>query len=226
MRSTYFIVFIFFLGVSSRQRLLAKPILRYSVWIICFLTCIGNIVVLWGRSVFRDENKTLSLVIRNLAVSDLLMGIYLFIIGYHDLKYKHFYNLEAHFWMESWTCVLTGILALVSSEVSMLLLVFLSIDRFFLIAIPYRRFSSISAKETMIVLVVIWSFGIGIAVIPGIGIRTTLISVYVCDFCSDRIFFKHTLLRNQRVVFSTASGRSLFFGMGIFRVHIFGNKRD
>lgn len=49
------------------QQMIGKPVLRYAAWVICFLTCIGNGLVLWGRYVFRDDNQTLSLVIRNLA---------------------------------------------------------------------------------------------------------------------------------------------------------------
>lgn len=49
------------------NQLLEKPILRYSTWAICGLTCLGNALVLWGRFVFRDDNKILNLVIRNLA---------------------------------------------------------------------------------------------------------------------------------------------------------------
>lgn len=54
-------------GVSSLEDLLTKPVLRYSVWLMATLTCLGNGLVLWGRFTFRDENRTVSMVIRNLA---------------------------------------------------------------------------------------------------------------------------------------------------------------
>lgn len=49
------------------EDLLTKPVLRYSVWLMATLTCLGNGLVLWGRFTFRDENRTVSMVIRNLA---------------------------------------------------------------------------------------------------------------------------------------------------------------
>lgn len=58
---------ILFVGVSSTTHLLEKPILRYATWITSIITCIGNILVIWGRCTIRDDNKVLNLVIRNLA---------------------------------------------------------------------------------------------------------------------------------------------------------------
>lgn len=55
------------LGISSTYQLLDKPALRYATWTICFLTCFGNGIVLWGRFIFKDDNKILSLIIKNLA---------------------------------------------------------------------------------------------------------------------------------------------------------------
>ena len=41
--------------------------LRVGVWIVSLLTLLGNLMVLGGRVFSRDDNKILSLFIRNLA---------------------------------------------------------------------------------------------------------------------------------------------------------------
>jgi len=50
-------------------------------------------------------------------VADLLMVIYLTVIGYHDRKYKNQYYLYAHEWESSTLCTLIGVTAVISSEV-------------------------------------------------------------------------------------------------------------
>ena len=55
------------IGVSSLSHLLGKPLLRAAVWGISCVTCLGNALVLWGRFTAKDENRVLSIVIRNLA---------------------------------------------------------------------------------------------------------------------------------------------------------------
>uniref|UniRef100_A0A1A9Z6V6 G-protein coupled receptors family 1 profile domain-containing protein n=1 Tax=Glossina pallidipes TaxID=7398 RepID=A0A1A9Z6V6_GLOPL len=153
-------------GLSTFRDLLSKPVLRYSVWIMAFITLTGNIMVLWGRFIYRDENVTLAMVIRNLAFADLLMGFYLLTIGILDYSYRDEYHRVALDWITSWQCVAVGILAVSSSEVSLLILAFMSLERFLLIADPFRGHHSISSKTIFITLIIIWIMGASLAVAP------------------------------------------------------------
>lgn len=78
-------------GISSYKDLLSKPVLRYSAWIMAGITISGNIMVLWGRFIYRDENIAVTMVIRNLALADMLMGFYLITIGAQDYRYRNEY---------------------------------------------------------------------------------------------------------------------------------------
>ena len=67
-------------GVSTSENLLGRPVLRVTVWIVAFLTCVGNVYVFWERiSTRNDENKVLSWIIRNLA-GKLLLLFFFFLI--------------------------------------------------------------------------------------------------------------------------------------------------
>jgi len=66
-RASSFLSFFFPQGVSSTSHLLSKSLLRAAVWSISCVTCLGNSLVLWGRFTAKDENRVLSIVIRNLA---------------------------------------------------------------------------------------------------------------------------------------------------------------
>ncbi|XP_058979301.1 relaxin receptor 2 [Musca domestica] len=153
-------------GVSSFKDLLSKPVLRYSAWIMAIITITGNIMVLWGRFIYRDENKAVTMVIRNLALADILMGFYLLIIGMQDHRYRNIYHRVALDWITSWHCAAVGVLAVSSSEVSMLILAFMSLERFLLIADPFRGHHHISVKNIFFALLSIWVMGVGIAVAP------------------------------------------------------------
>jgi leucine-rich repeat-containing G protein-coupled receptor 8 len=48
------------------------------------------------------------------------MGLYLFIIGLEDIRFRNNYNQEANAWISSWSCTFLGILAMTSSEVNIL----------------------------------------------------------------------------------------------------------
>lgn len=127
------------------------------------VSCIGNISVLWGR--LHDENRSVSLVIRNLAFSDMMMGIYLVIIGLTDARYRDVYHENSGAWIKSWQCAAVGILAVTSSEVSILILTFMSIERFLLISDPFGH-HKLDTKNVVLSLYIIWCLGVGIAVLP------------------------------------------------------------
>lgn len=131
------------------------------------ITCLGNGLVLWGRFTYRDENRAVSLVIRNLAVSDLLMGFYLIIIGIQDARYRDEYRSNALEWIVSWHCVFSGVLAMISCEVSLLILTFISIERFLLITGSFGGRKPLTTQNVLLCLFVIWMAGIALAIIPG-----------------------------------------------------------
>ncbi|XP_076057303.1 relaxin receptor 1-like [Oratosquilla oratoria] len=152
-------------GVSSFENLLVQAGLRKAVWVVAFLTITGNLTVIFGRVFSRDENKVLSVFIRNLAVADLLTGIYLLVVGITDKSLEMNYNKYAYEWMTSTKCTATGVLAMTSSQVSIFLLTFMSVERWVCITWPLQR-RNLSMKETRWILLIIWILGFSIALAP------------------------------------------------------------
>lgn len=106
------------------------------------------------------------MVIRNLAVADLLMGIYLLIIGIQDFRYREKYQEMALDWVGSWKCATTGVLAMISSEVSLLILAFMSVERFLLIADPFGGHRRLTTQNVFIIMLTIWLLGLTLAITP------------------------------------------------------------
>ncbi|XP_046402008.1 relaxin receptor 1-like isoform X2 [Ischnura elegans] len=184
-------------GVSSGEHLLVRPILQISLWLVASLTCFGNIIVLFGRQYllfistsrplsqfsnsfpsihalarhsYPDENQnhTPSLFIRNLAASDLLMGFYLIVIGIKDISFRGVFYEKAREWMASKTCSLIGILAMTSSEVSVLILTCMSLERFFVIASVFSNPWRPAKRTANTTLAAIWVIGFSLSIIPAL----------------------------------------------------------
>ncbi|XP_077984595.1 uncharacterized protein LOC144439199 [Glandiceps talaboti] len=153
-------------GISSLENLLANKGLRYFIWIVAASTLIGNLSVLLGRLyLMKSENKVHSLLIKNLCGADLLMGIYLLIIGAHDLNYRDYYYRYSHRWMTSWTCSLCGFLAVTSSETSLLLLTVISVQRFLCIVFPHRMIH-FKYKTGVVSVIIVWICALILATVP------------------------------------------------------------
>ncbi|XP_012665460.1 relaxin receptor 2 isoform X2 [Otolemur garnettii] len=152
-------------GISSFEDLLANNILRIFVWVIAFITCFGNLFVIGMRSFIKAENTTHAMSIKILCCADCLMGVYLFFVGFFDIKYRGQYQKYALLWMESLQCRLLGFLAMLSAEVSVLLLTYLTLEKFLVIVFPFSNIRP-GKWQTSLILICIWMAGFLIAVIP------------------------------------------------------------
>ncbi|XP_043115631.1 relaxin receptor 2b isoform X3 [Puntigrus tetrazona] len=152
-------------GLSSFEDLLANVVLRVSVWVMAFITCFGNLFVIGMRTVLRAENKLHALCIKVLCCADCLMGVYLFFVGVSDVKFRGEYNKNAKLWMDSQQCRIIGFLAMLSSEVSVMLLTYLTMEKFLVIVFPFSHLRPTKC-QTFTILTSIWLLGISIAAVP------------------------------------------------------------
>nr|CAH7712264.1 unnamed protein product [Callosobruchus chinensis] len=146
-------------GISNQEHMLAKPILRICVWVM------GNVVVLLGRHFAPTNNVVHSLYLRNLAFSDLLMGVYLFIIAGEDLNYRGVYLRYQWAWRHSFVCKLCGFLSTLSCESSVLILSLVTWDRFVSVTQPLAR-KQPSPKTAAATLLLLWCLATLVAFAP------------------------------------------------------------
>ncbi|XP_063961299.1 uncharacterized protein LOC129269692 [Lytechinus pictus] len=152
---------------SSCQDLMRSDVLRIFMWILGFSAFVGNIFVVIERGRDRRRFRVQSFLIFNLAVSDCLMGIYMLIIACADAHFRHVYVYHAERWKASGMCKLAGILANLSSEVSVFILTVISLDRFLCIAFPFSQ-KHFGRKSVRIAAATIWVVCLVYSVIPAI----------------------------------------------------------
>ncbi|MBN3301374.1 RXFP1 protein, partial [Amia calva] len=152
-------------GISSFENLLANIILRVFVWVVACIICFGNVFVICLRSCIASENRHHTMSIKSLCCADCLMGVYLLFIGAFDIRYCGEYNRHAQLWMESLQCQLIGSLAMLSTEVSVMLLTYMTLEKYVCIVFPFHNYRA-GRKQTLSTLISIWILGFIIAVIP------------------------------------------------------------
>lgn len=127
-----------------------------------------------------------------ITAADMCIGIYLLCIGERDISFRGQYNQHAHQWMMSWQCTVIRILAVSTSEVrclriidfrfvifvypisldhrkvSLLLLTFMSVERFVSISHPFGE-RTLNFRAAFISTTLIWLVGGALALIPGLN---------------------------------------------------------
>ena len=129
-------------------------------WIIGCSAFLGNAFVLWWKQYkHKATNKPQSLLLSNLAMSDLLMGIYMIIIASADVFCGEYFPMNSESWRSGITCRLAGTLAITSSEASVLFVTLISIDRFINIKFPYCL-HKVNGKSTKLISSIVWTFSL------------------------------------------------------------------
>lgn len=143
---------------------------RKSIWVIGILSLLGAVFVLVWRCFFKSRNVVQAIMLIHLALADGLMGVYLITIAIKDLLWTGVYYLHDYEWRTGLSCQITGAVAILSGEVSVMLLALISTDRLIKIVFPFYC-RGLTRKITHVLCLVIWLIGAIIAFLPMLGIR-------------------------------------------------------
>ena len=115
---------------SCDQLLSAIP-MRISVYMLGIMGLFANLFVIFSRKTENHARKSSmnSLMIMNLAISDILYSVYLGITGVAYATYAGAYILYDEQWRGSIICHISSFLSVASTEMSTFALLFLAIDR-------------------------------------------------------------------------------------------------
>jgi hypothetical protein len=112
-----------------------------------------------------NKSRVQSFLLTNLAVSDLLMGIYLIIIAARDIQSKgSYFHFDAQ-WRSSLTCQFAGALSMLASETSVLILTTITADRFNSI-IFHMRACPFTINAARVVCGLIWVLTLFMSFVP------------------------------------------------------------
>ena len=153
--------------ISSCEDLLQSGMYRAFLYLIGFLSLLGNVVCLVVRTcVQRTASRSgFHVFVTNLSSADLLMGVYLAIIAVADSLFRGNYLFKDEVWKHSVACKVAGFLSMLSCEVSALIIWLITLDRFIVLHFPFSRvrFQKRSAASACLIT---WLAGLLLAIVP------------------------------------------------------------
>ena len=167
---------------------------KWFVFLIAGLICLfGNSAVILDKiiSLRKKQHKDKEIqiyhtLVLNLALTDLLMGIYLTAIGF-EIKHKASINI---FYSESRLCNALGIIRIVSNQVSITILFIISFYRLIGVIKPYK---SLHYKFIVILVTLTWIIWLVVAATPLIPF-IPLKSVFTFGFVKDRQIHRDSVI--------------------------------
>ncbi|KAJ8050922.1 hypothetical protein HOLleu_04305 [Holothuria leucospilota] len=190
--------------------MLPNGTLRIILWLVSSVSLLANFVVIVSRVksknyfvnkilILTTTSKGQNVFLLNLAISDLLMGVYLFAIGSADRNFGKGYIVSAIYWRTGITCKIIGFIGVVSNVASLLILTLISIERFLTIAIPFCKYR-FGSKLTKITCAVVWAMSFVMALTP-IILSDFVDGVFgLTDICSGLPFVTITKNADREIV--------------------------
>ena len=153
--------------ISSCAGLLRSGAYRAFLWLTGILSLLGNVLSLVMR-VCVQRTASISgfhVFVTNLGAADLLMGVYITILGVADASFRGKYLYYDETWKHSVACTVAGFLSLLSCEVSAFIIWLITLDRFIVLHFP---FSTVHFQRTsaIITCVITWLVGLLLASTP------------------------------------------------------------
>ena len=156
-------------------------VLRSFIWIVITLALFGNslvILVFICYTLILKRTKIELFIVHffyfNLALADMLMGVYLLTIAVQDVHtLRNFASFDVA-WRNGGGCGFAGFCAITSTTVSVYVLVVITIERLYTFSRPMRK-SHVSKITGSILMLIGWCFGFVMGALPlgGVSDYTT-----------------------------------------------------
>ena len=171
----------------------------YSLLLVGLFCLLGNTVVILDKiiSLLKKQHKDKEIqiyhtLVLNLALADLLMGVYLTAVSF---EIKHKIAIGVYF-SESSICNLLGIISTVSSHVSLTVLLLISSYRLVGVLVPYKRQHY---RLVIILISLTWINWTTVAALPLVPLEPFK-TVFTYGMAKDRLINRNSLITFGRFV--------------------------
>ncbi|XP_055900191.1 leucine-rich repeat-containing G-protein coupled receptor 5-like isoform X3 [Biomphalaria glabrata] len=144
--------------------------LRCGVWFVFMLALLGNGVVFFVSVTSKSKMDVPRFLICNLAMADFFMGIYLGILAIVDASTLGQFKKYAIQWQMSASCLVAGVLGVLSSELSVFTLTVITLERFYAITHAMQLNKRLSLKHAACIMLGGWLWSFSLAMMPLFGI--------------------------------------------------------
>ena len=155
------------------QYLLDPWILKVAIWAVWVLALLGNGAVLFIGIASHDKLESNEILICALAIADILMGVYLAFLAIVDIRtFGSTFYQSALGWQLGAGCKSAGFIAVFSSELSIYLLVMLTLERVYTISHSFNQNEKKRRKVTLGLCILGCVLAAVLALLPIVGVNS------------------------------------------------------
>ena len=151
--------------VTVCDDLLVHDVITYLIWLVCLLCMASNIYCLYEH--YPDvAYSSFTVLIGHLSTANLVIILYLIILGAQHLAYKGVFYYETHNWPTSIYCKTAAVSSFISQQMSLTMVVLIAVHRALGTAFPIQFRSVCSKMKSHAVAGVAWTLWFVAALLP------------------------------------------------------------
>lgn len=183
------------------EYLLDPWVLRVAIWIVWVITLLGNGIVLFIGIAAREKLESNELLICILAFADFCLGVYLAFLAVVDIRtFGTSFFQSALDWQLGPGCKTAGFVAIFSSELSIYILVILTLERVYTISNAFNHNERTKRRVTIILCILGLVLAAVLALLPLVGVnsysRVAVCLPYLTESLTDRFYIGFILTIN------------------------------
>ena len=152
--------------------IMGNVILTSISWLFSIIALLGNAMVFCVLMLSRRTVSVTKFLLVNLSFADLCLALYLFIlVSASSHTHGNYYNYVRE-WQYGGGCSVAGFLAIFSSQLSMLVLVIITVERYFAIVHAMHFHRRVSMNHAAIGMVIAWCISLLMAILPLVGVNS------------------------------------------------------
>ncbi|PVD26535.1 hypothetical protein C0Q70_14212 [Pomacea canaliculata] len=144
--------------------------LRVVVWFVLLAALCGNMVVIVVLVTGRGKMTVPKFLMCNLSFADLLMGLYLLLLASIDVHSLGEYFTHAVSWQNDGGCQVAGFLTVFSSELSVFVLMVITVERWYAISYAIHLTKRLRIKQAWGLMLTGWLYASTMALLPLVGV--------------------------------------------------------
>ena len=183
------------------ENLMDPWLLRVAIWAVWVIALLGNGTVLFVGIAAKEKLESNEFLICNLAFADLCMGLYLVFLATVDVRtFGSGFFQSALEWQLGPGCKSAGFIAIFSNELSVFILVVLTLERVYTIASTFNQNEKKKKRIAMVLCAIGWLLAILVAGLPIFGInsysRVAVCLPYLTETWLDKLYIGLILTGN------------------------------
>ncbi|CAD6196431.1 unnamed protein product [Caenorhabditis auriculariae] len=181
-------------ALNPCENIVGYSLLRIAIWVVWVMAIAGNVAVLVILGLaYERRMKVHYMYMINMAVADMITGVYLACLAIQDARTSDEYYRHAVSWQTGWGCKAAGSLAVFAAELGIISMFLIAFEMSYNTRKAFLG-KKLSPRVAVFLMLIGWLFALLMAFLPWVGVSSYSTSSICLPLRAETVFDKAYLI--------------------------------